>query len=330
MATMLGSTGLSVSRMGLGLASLGRPGYINLGHAGDLAAEYDVEAMERRAHVVLDAAWQAGIRYFDAARSYGRAEEFLASWLQARRIGPDAVTVGTKWGYTYTAGWETTAPVHEIKDHSLSNLQRQSAESREILGSWIKLHQIHSATLESGVLEDPEVLRELSRLRERGWAIGLSVSGVRQRETIERALEVQLDGIRLFDCVQATWNLLERSATTALEAAHDAGLGVIVKEALANGRLTRRNHNPEFAEARRRLEHEARRLGASLDALALAAVLGRGWVDTVLSGATTTDQLDSNVTALGLTWDDEAEAQCSTLVESPESYWSTRARLPWN
>ena len=64
--------------MGLGLAALGRPGYINLGHATDLSRDYDVAAMADHAHTVLDAAWAAGIRYFDAARSYGRAEEFLS------------------------------------------------------------------------------------------------------------------------------------------------------------------------------------------------------------------------------------------------------------
>ena len=42
-----------------------------------------------------------------------------------------------------------------------------------------------------------------------------------------------------FDCVQATWNVLEPSAGPALAAAHDAGLGVIIKEAVANGRLDR-------------------------------------------------------------------------------------------
>src|SRR5947209_4870233 len=106
----LGSTGLVVSRMGLGLAALGRPGYINLGHAPDLEANYDVAAMEAAAHAVLDAARAAGVRYFDAARSYGRAEAFLASWLSSRKIAPGAVTVGSKWGYTYTAGWRVEAP----------------------------------------------------------------------------------------------------------------------------------------------------------------------------------------------------------------------------
>jgi aryl-alcohol dehydrogenase-like predicted oxidoreductase len=99
----LGSTGLPVSRIGLGLAALGRPGYINLGHADDLGGQYDVAAMELRAHAVLDMAWQAGVRYFDAARSYGRGEEFLGSWLRSRQIPAAEVTVGSKWGYIYTA-----------------------------------------------------------------------------------------------------------------------------------------------------------------------------------------------------------------------------------
>ena len=114
----LGESGLSVTRMGLGLAALGRPGYINLGHAADLKREYEVPVMEQHAHDVLDAAWEAGIRYFDAARSYGRAEAFLSSWLSERHISPESVTVGSKWGYTYTASWQVTAEHHEIKEHS--------------------------------------------------------------------------------------------------------------------------------------------------------------------------------------------------------------------
>jgi aryl-alcohol dehydrogenase-like predicted oxidoreductase len=45
-------------------------------------------------------------RYFDAARSYGRAEEFLGGWLAARGIAPQEVVVGSKWGYVYTANWQ--------------------------------------------------------------------------------------------------------------------------------------------------------------------------------------------------------------------------------
>ena len=89
----LGGTGLEVSRIGLGMAALGRPGYMVLGHTEDLAGGTAVDAMRAQAHEVLDAAWSLGVRYVDAARSYGRAEEFVASWLAAHGIAPGELVI---------------------------------------------------------------------------------------------------------------------------------------------------------------------------------------------------------------------------------------------
>ncbi len=178
---ILGRTGLAVSRLGLGLAALGRPGYINLGHADDLGGSETArtrEAMRDRAADVLDHAWEAGIRYFDAARSYGAAEEFLGNWLKDREIIPGTVTVASKWGYKYTADWKVEAEQHEIKDHSLPMLLEQQQESKAQLGRHLQIYQIHSATLESGVLDNLDVCDELIRLRhEEDMLIGLSLSG---------------------------------------------------------------------------------------------------------------------------------------------------------
>jgi aryl-alcohol dehydrogenase-like predicted oxidoreductase len=326
----LGATGPLVTRIGLGLAALGRPGYINLGHADDLERSYEPALMEERAHAVCDAAWKAGVRYFDAARSYGRAEEFLGSWLRSRRLLPIEVTVGSKWGYTYTAGWQTEAPAHEVKEHSLAVLQRQWAESTANLGVYLRLYQIHSATLESEVLENVAVLAALARLKAGAVTIGLSVSGPRQAEVIRKAIGVRVDGEPLFDAVQATWNPLEPSAGEALAEAHAAGVGVLVKEALANGRLTERNDDPRFASQRAALAAQAARLGCTVDALALAAALAQPWASVVLSGAATVDHLCSNLAALAVPWDAEAAAALAPLAETPEAYWATRAALPWN
>src|SRR3979409_467979 len=115
--------------MGLGLAALGRPDYINLGHAADLAGHTDEASLEVAVHTVLDAAYALGVRYFDAARSYGKAEAFLATWLGRRGLGLGEVTIGSKWGYTYTADWRVDAPVHEVKDLSVATLRRQFAET---------------------------------------------------------------------------------------------------------------------------------------------------------------------------------------------------------
>jgi hypothetical protein len=76
-----GATEVMVSRLGLGMAALGRPGYINLGHGRDLGAPRDVPSMAANARRVLDAALAAGVRYFrcDAAPSYALGETFLAA-----------------------------------------------------------------------------------------------------------------------------------------------------------------------------------------------------------------------------------------------------------
>jgi aryl-alcohol dehydrogenase-like predicted oxidoreductase len=310
------------AQLGLGLAALGRPGYITLGHAQDRGSEYDVASMERRCYAVLDAAWAGGVRWFDAARSYGRAEEFLAHWLRARAIAPSEVTVSSKWGYRYVADWQVTAEHHEIKDHSLAALDRQLGESRGWLGKYLSLYQVHSATLESGVLDDRGVLSRLGELRDSGLALGLTLSGARQRQTLERALEVRVDGRPLWSAVQASWNVLERSVEPALRIAKEAGLRVLIKEALANGRLAERG-------APRALREEAARLQVGPDALALSTALTRPFVDVVLSGAATPAQLAANLRARDV---DGATglAALASLIEPPELYWAERAKLPWN
>ncbi len=315
-----GSTGLLVTPIGLGLAALGRPGYINVGRDRDLGTERSVAALRGRAHEVLDAAWSAGIRYFDAARSYGLAERFLADWLEARGIAPEAVVVGSKWGYTYTADWQVGATLNEVKDHSLPTLRRQLGESRAILGPWLRLYQNHSATLDSGVLDDPAVLSELARARADGLVIGTSVSGPAQADTIRRALQAQVDGVPLFGAVQATWNVLEPSAGLVLAEAHAAGLGVIVKEALANGRVLTGAPGRALSEVR---------ANAAPDAVAMAAALAQPWVDVVLSGAVTPAQLGSNIGALALDLDRADLARLDGLAEDPSTYWHTRSGLAW-
>jgi aryl-alcohol dehydrogenase-like predicted oxidoreductase len=318
MSTALGRTALEVSRIGLGLAALGRPGYINLDHGADLTGHTDEISLEHVAHTVLDAAYRLGVRYFDVARSYGRGEEFVASWLARRRLGPKEVTIGSKWGYTYTADWRVDAQVHEVKDLSVATLRRQFAESRELLGQSLRLYQIHSATLDSAVLKDREVLGELERLREQGLSIGLTVTGPDQAQTVEQALEV--GG---FDSVQATWNLLETTAAPALAAAHAAGVGVIVKEPLANGRLTSRGAIVELDQA-------AMTVGSTPDALALAVVLAQPWADVVLSGAATVRDLESNLDALEVGLSPAVVDRLEVIREEPGTYWRKRSEMPWN
>ncbi|MFI9567526.1 aldo/keto reductase [Streptomyces rishiriensis] len=308
--------------IGFGLAAVGRPGYITLGRDEDLGADRSVEALRARTHELLDAAYAQGVRYFDAARSYGRSEEFLADWLKARP-DVDDVVVGSKWGYTYTADWTTDAEKHEVKDHGLATYERQRAETAELLGDRLDLYQIHSVTPDSPALTDKELHAKLAEAAARGVTVGVSTSGPSQAAAIRAALTVTVDGEPLFRTVQSTYNALETSAGPALAEAHDAGLTVIVKEGLANGRLA----GPQAPEALRAVAAES---SLGCDAIALALVLRRPWAGVVLSGAATAAQLASNLHAAVVDLDDGQLDRLTALAQEPRAYWEQRGRLPWH
>lgn len=320
----LGRGGPVATRLGLGLAALGRPAYHNLGHAHDLVGRTSREGLETHAHAVLDHAWARGVRVLDTARSYGEGEAFLGRWLDARDIAPGSAVVGSKWGYTYVGDWRRDAEVHEVKDHGLSTFLAQAEQTIARLGPWLSTYSIHSATLDTGVLDDGAVLEALDAFAaDHGVRLGLTVTGPAQAATLRHALDQHAER---FSVVQATFNVLEPSVGDALAEAHAAGWGVVVKEGVANGRLTDRSDDAHVLEV---LGREARRLGTTPDALALAWVLAHDTVDVVLSGASTVAQLDANLAAVEVVLDDEAHAALSGLARPAEAYWAHRRTLAW-
>ena len=285
--------------------------------------------MQDHAASVLDVAAELGIRYLDCARSYGRSEEFVSKWLEARPAVASSMVCGSKWGYEYTAGWRVEVgegEAHEVKKHTRAQHVQQLAESLRLLPE-LALYQIHSATLESGVLSDDDVLDALAALRET-CVVGLSVSHP-QVPAIEAAVPIERGGRPLFGSVQATFNLLDQSAGDALRRAHEAGCFVVIKEALANGRLTSRA--PESPRMRV-LSSEAAALGTTVDALALAWVMNHPWVGVCLSGASTAEQLRANAAALELLpLPAELHARLGEALSMDcEAYWAERRALAWN
>ena len=111
---------------------------------------------------------------------------------------------------------------------------------------------------------------------------------------MRRALEVTVDGEPLFTSFQSTWNVLEPSAGPALAEAAAAGARVIVKEAVANGRLAPGGADTPGA---RRAAELAGDLGTTVDRLAIAAALAQPWAWRVLSGAVDPAQVTSNAAA---------------------------------
>jgi aryl-alcohol dehydrogenase-like predicted oxidoreductase len=309
----------TLSRIGLGLAALGRPAYINLGRADALPVGRDVEAMRAASHVVLDAAYAAGVRWVDVARSYGLAEDFLSGWLATR--GHSDVTVSSKWGYAYVGGWRLDADVHEVKEHSLARFQAQWRESRALLGDAIAFYQVHSLTADSPLFDDKPLLEALVSLAAEGVRVGFSTSGPAQADTVRRALALEVAGTRVFSAVQSTWNLLEPSVGDALAEAHAHGNLVLVKETLANGRLV---VEPPAVVAEIAAAH-----GVGPDAVAVAAVLARSWAGTVLVGPSDTAQFDANLLAAQLALDEAELAALDAAQEPPADYWARRSCLSW-
>jgi len=316
---------LNRQKTGLGLAALGRPGYMTLTHHTDLP-DKSKSIMETHAHMMFDLAWENGIRYFDTARSYGAGEEFLASWLSKKHLKPNDLVIGSKWGYVYTANWQVNAEKHEIKYHTIENLSRQWQESQSILGKYLSIYHIHSATLESGVLDDLTILKKLAKIKESGVAVGLSLTGSNQSAILEKALKINIDGQRLFQSVQATWNLLETSIERQLMEAHEAGLFVILKEVMANGRIPGLSTRHLDEVRIRRIKEIATNYQILPDQLAMNAASQLPYIDIALSGAANKDHLLSNLHQMDQVIDRSA---LLPLAESPDAFWAKRSQLEW-
>jgi aryl-alcohol dehydrogenase-like predicted oxidoreductase len=320
-------TGDADTRVGLGLAALGRPAYLTSSRGSDIGPDRSMTALRQRTFDVLDAAYRKGIRYVDTARSYGRAEEFLADWLRAR---PDVgdIVVASKWGYRYVGDWRVDAGEHEIKDHTPAAFETQLAETTALLGPRLSLYQVHSVTPDSPVLANPRLQHMLATLRDRGVRVGLSTSGPSQATVIRAALGLEVGGAPLFASVQSTWNLLETSAQEALSEAHAAGLAVVIKECFANGRLV--PGTSDLSPAVKRAAHIAAELQIGLDQLAIAAAVHQPWAARVLSGAVTVAQIESHIQGARTPLPTGVLAELVSAGEDPQEYWTARSARSWS
>lgn len=312
------------NKIGLGLAALGRPGYINIGHDNDLGSDKSKASMRDYCHQVLDFAYSNGIRYFDTARVYGDAEEFLSSWI--RKQSQFNGFVGSKWGYEYLANWEVNADKHERKDHSAAFLKQQWVETRMNLGKNVDLYHIHSVTPDSSVLDDPTVIKELESIKKNGLEIGISTSGPEQKKTIEKFLKIN-EKLKLFSFLQSTVNILEQSCIPILKEAHNQKINIIAKEVFSNGLLT--NANKDYhQEQLQNLQNIAKEIDLTLEQISYLWVYQLPFIKIILTGASTVSQLQENLNCLKKL--NTTIPNLDNLNLSVEDYWSTRKSLSWN
>ena len=285
----------------------------------DLGRDRDrtVAIMRARTHAMLDAAWARGIRFIDAAlrtvsprSSSGRGSPgtpSAASSSRSSRSGVTNTSAGGGWTRRCTAQGALAGDV-------------RAAVARELgaLGTVPDLYLVHSVTPDSPALGDVALLDRLGALAATGVRVGISTSGPRQADALDAAREL---GDSPFSVVQATWNLLEPSVGPAFARAHDAGWFVVLKEAVANGRLSPSRAAGEPATARprgirRAVDRRVRCRRRSVAAMVRHRALG----------SVTRDQLDSNLASRTPTTD---AAALAALAEEPSAYWATRNARDW-
>jgi len=316
---------ISIKRLGLGTAALGRPQYINVRQ--EEALNQDLEAFKQHGFNVLEEAYGSGVRYFDTAPGYGLAENLVLEWLRTKN--DDTIQVATKWGYTYVANFDATAKIHEVKEHSLSKLNEQWGVSKALLPH-LKVYQIHSATLDTGVLENKSVLDQLAFLKaEHNIKMGITTTGANQVEVIKKALDIEIEGQALFDAFQVTYNVLDQSLKDISDVLVREGKSIIVKEALANGRLFRNKNYPHYTDLYDLLESLAVKYDVGVDAIALNFCVATIPESIVLSGAANKKHLEDNVKMATFKLNDEDISALSKFKIDERSYWEERKRLGW-
>ncbi|WP_317043153.1 aldo/keto reductase [Polaribacter tangerinus] len=312
--------------LGLGTAAIGRPQYINIKTENNIPLS--LNAFKEQGFAVLENAYKLGIRYFDTAPGYGLAEELVLEWVQTKN--DKNIEIGTKWGYTYTAKFNSTAKIHEVKEHSLQKLKAQWAISKKML-PYLKVYQIHSATLETKVLENTEILNYLANLKEKyQLQIGITTTGKNQIEVLKKALDIKVNNIYLFDVFQITYNLLEQSLSEISEELLRQNKQIIIKEALANGRIFRNENYQHYKEMYDYLEKVAQKYKVGVDAIALKYCSQTIPNSTVLSGASTENQLKENKKLLNISLTKDEINCLNKFKVTADFYWNERKKLIWN
>ena len=314
------------NKIGLGTAAIGRPQYINI--RKESSSEFSLETFRQKGLLLLEDAYQKGVRYFDTAPGYGMAEQLLMDWVMKKNDA--SIEIATKWGYTYVANFDPSAIQHEVKEHSLKKLNEQWEQSRMLL-PLLTSYQVHSATFETGVLKNELILNRLAELKDKhGLLIGITTTGANQIDVLKTALDIKVNEKKLFDFFQVTYNIFDQSLASVAEEINKRNNRLVIKEALANGRIFPNEKYPNYATAYKILSQLAEKYKVGLDAISLRFCMDSIPVFKVLSGAANEQHLSDNLKVSDFKLEKEDIRLLKKLAVSPHLYWDERKRLGWN
>ncbi len=273
---------------------------------------------------VVDAALAIGINFFDTADAYGASEERLGRAIGSRR---DQVVIATKFGWPLGKdhpGGARPEYVRSAIERSLRNLGTE----------WIDLYQLHRPDPETPIGDTLAVLNQLvdeGKVGEIGCS-NFSAEQLREADAVVEPNEIK------FVSVQNAYNLLDRSdEDEAVGECARLNLSYIPWSPLANGMLTgkyRRGQKPgegtRFARFGDQLADTlsdrnfdivdslsewAHARGHTLLELAIAWLLGKSVVASVIAGARTETQVQQNAGAAGWQLTAEEMAEVDRLCQ---------------
>jgi aryl-alcohol dehydrogenase-like predicted oxidoreductase len=292
----LGSSGLTVSAVGLGCNQIGR--------------KLDLDATR----AVVDAAIEAGITMFDTADVYGSSpgdsEELLGLALEGRR---DAVVVATKFGMSMQG---TTLPGHEARGSRRYIRAAVEGSLRRLHTDHIDLYQLHRPDPQTPIEETLEALDEIVR---EGKVRYIGSSNFAGWQIVDADWAARVNGTARFVSAQNEYSLLERGIETdVIPAAAHVRVGVTPYFPLSRGLLTGKYRRGEPAPAGTRLADSAHVLddadwdvlerlekfaemrGVHLLDVAIGGLAAQPGVASVIAGATSPEQVRANAQAV--TW----------------------------
>ena len=312
MQTRQTRTGLQLTELGLGVAQFG-----NLYR----------ETTDEEAASAIDAAWAAGIRYFDTAPHYGVGlserrlgallakyprDEYVLSTKVGRLLVPDPTASGRD-----TEGFDVPATTKRVWDFSRDGILRSVDESLTRLGldrvDILYLHDADNHYDEAATQAVPALVE----LREQGVINAFGV-GMNQAELPARFIrECDIDLVML----AGRYTLLEQSALDdLLPLAEERGVGIVAAGVYNSGLLSKNRPDsdakfdyedapPELIERANRLADACESHGVTLPEAAIAFPLRHTAVVSVVLGARNARQVDSNVDRYGAVlpselWDD--------------------------
>ena len=314
----LGNTGVFVSELCLGAMTFGSQ-WEMIGALG-----------QKEADALVNCSLDAGVNFFDTADVYstGESEEILGKSLKQKR---QDVVIATKVRGRMGSG------ANQVGLSRLHIIQAAEASLKRLGTDYIDIYQIHRADPETDIEETLIALTDLVR---DGKVRYIGCSNLEAWELMKALGVSRAQGLELFKCTQSYYSLVGRELEQqTIPLLKDQGLGLLVWSPLAGGFLSGKFSRDSTPEGTRRSTFKfppvnldkgyeiidvmgpiAEAHSVSVAQVALAWLLHKKVVTSVIIGARKMEQLVDNLASIDVALTDEEVASLDEVSKLPLGY----------